>query len=152
MSSTDVSLTEYGTTVDDVRKHLHMDGWDTEGIADPQIEFYIEERANLIVSEDLAGTDQSDRRLRVIEALLAGHYILDSGIDKLRQGERDQSSGGAYTWYAGEFGPGLMSTTLGQQAIEFDRSGVLQDMVASDDDETGPPGFRSLGSPTRSQY
>lgn len=121
--------------VDDVRKHLHIDDWDAAGITDEQIDYFIHERANLVVEEELLETGQSERRLRTIEALLAGHYILDSGIDELRQGERTQSSDGAYTWYAGEFGPGLLSTSLGQQAIEMDKSGVLRDMAEGEDDE-----------------
>lgn len=120
--------------VDDVRQHLHLDGWDSNGITDEQIDFFISERANLVVEEDLLDTDQSERRLRAIEALLAGHYILASGIEEIRQGARDGSADGAYTWYSGEFGPGLMSTSLGQQAVEMDRSGTLREIAEGTDD------------------
>lgn len=115
--------------VSDVRQHLHLDGWDTTGISNDQIRYFISERANLIVEEDLLETGQSERRLRTIEALLAGHYLLASGIDQLRQGEREGASDGSYTWYAGEFGEGLKSTSLGQQAIELDQSGTLDDIA-----------------------
>lgn len=120
--------------VEDVRRHLHLDGWDTTGITNDQIRYFIAERANLVVEEDLLKTDQSERRLRTIEALLAGHYILDSGIDQLRQGEREGASDGSYTWYTGEFGPGLRSTSLGQQAIELDKSGKLAAMADDEED------------------
>lgn len=121
--------------VEDVRRHLHLDGWDTTGIEDDQIRFFIRDRANIVVDEDLRGTTNSERRLAAIEALLAGHYILDSGIDQLRQGEREGASDGAYTWYAGEFGQGLRSTSLGQQAIELDKSGKLAAMADGETDD-----------------
>lgn len=120
--------------VEDVRRHLHLDEWDTTGITDEQIRYFIAERANLIVEEDLLETDQSKRRLRTIETLLAGHYILDSGIDQLRQGERERASDGSETWYAGEFGEGLRSTSLGEQAIGLDNSGKLAAMADGEKD------------------
>lgn len=120
-----MSATDARGDPDNVRQHLHLEGWDTSGIEDAQIQFFIDQRANLIVDEELADTGQSDRRLTAIEELLAGHYILASGIDAVRQGERDREADGSETWYAGEFGEGLRSTSLGQQAIEMDSSGTL---------------------------
>lgn len=120
-----MSATDSRGDPDNVRQHLHLEGWDTNGIEPTQIQFFIDQRANLIVDEELADTGQSDRRLKAIEELLAGHYILASGIDQLRQPESDSEADGARTWYTGEYGEGLRSTSLGQQAIEMDNSGTL---------------------------
>lgn len=119
---------------DDVRRHLHLDDWDTTGITDEQIDYFIVDIANLLVEEELVDTGQSERRLRVIETLLAGHFLLDSGIDQLRQGEREGASDGSYTWFSGDFGASLRRTSLGQQAIAFDKSGRLAEIA---DEEHG---------------
>jgi hypothetical protein len=115
-------------SVDDVRAELERTDFPTAQLSDAQINTVGITPAALLVDEDLADTGQSDDRLELIERYLAGHMILSSGIDDLRQTtsertDREQKS------YTGEFGEALRSTTLGQKAITFDTSGKLADMA-----------------------
>lgn len=118
----------------DVRRLLERDDWGTTGLSDEELLGWLDD-ANLVVEEDVqpAAADQgitlSDRRLAKLEAALAGHYVLDSGIDDLRQPERRASADGASESY-GE--PVIASTTLGDRAIGFDPTGVLRDKLATD--------------------
>ncbi|WEL29855.1 hypothetical protein [Haloferax volcanii] len=112
------------TNPDEVRAELERKDFPTAQLSDQQIETVGITPAALLVDEDLADTGQSSERLKLIERYLAGHNILSSGIDDLRQTtsertDREQKS------YAGEFGEGLNSTTLGQKAITYDESGTL---------------------------
>ncbi|QLG63086.1 hypothetical protein [Halorarum salinum] len=115
------------TTPDAVRAELERTDFPTADLSTEQIQTVGIDPATLDVDELLANTGQSDDRLKLVERYLAGHNILSSGIDDLRQTtsertDREQKS------YAGEFGEGLRSTTLGQKAIRADRSGKLADM------------------------
>jgi len=117
-------MPDYRSSVDDVRAELERADFPTAQLSDDQIRTVGLGPAALVAEEDLSDTGQSEKRLALIERYLAGHNILSSGIDDLRQTtsertDREQKS------YAGEFGEGLRSTTLGQKAIEMDKSGML---------------------------
>lgn len=132
----------------DVRTLLEREGHPTEEIEPQQLRSFLDD-ANLVVEEELVGTGQSDRRLAKIEARLAGHYILSSGIDSLRQATRITEHDGTLRWYGDNNEFGLSGTTLGEQAIEFDKSGTLQRI--DEGTEQKQPSMRSLGSPSRSR-
>lgn len=121
-------MTDYRSSVDDVRAELERTDFPTAQLSDGQIQTVGLDPAALVVTEDLEQTGQSEERLALIERYLAGHNILSSGIDDLRQTtsertDREQKS------YAGEFGEALRSTTLGQKAISMDESGNLANMA-----------------------
>jgi hypothetical protein len=116
------------TDPDDVRAELERTDFPTANLTDGQINTVGIEPASLLVGEDLADTGQSDNRLTLIERYLAGHNILSSGIDDLRQTSRESTDRESKT-YAGEFGEALRSTTLGQKAISYDKSGTLANMA-----------------------
>ncbi|ELZ35371.1 hypothetical protein [Halorubrum tebenquichense] len=117
-------MTDYRSSVDDVRAELERTDFPTAQLSDGQIETVGLDPAALVVTEDLADTGQSDDRLALIERYLAGHNILSSGIDDLRQTTRESTDRESKT-YAGDFGEALRSTTLGQKAISMDESGTL---------------------------
>lgn len=119
-------MPDYRSTVDDVRAELERTDFPTAQLADAQIETVGLDPAHLVVEEDLADTGQSDDRLALIERYLAGHNILASGIDDLRQTTRESTDRESKT-YAGDFGEAMRSTTLGQKAISMDQSGTLAD-------------------------
>jgi len=117
-------MPDYRSSVDDVRAELERTDFPTAQLSDGQIETVGLDPAALVVNEDLADTGQSDERLALIERYLAGHNILSSGIDDLRQTTRESTDRESKT-YAGDFGEALRSTTLGQKAISMDESGTL---------------------------
>lgn len=120
--------------VQDVRDELHADGWDPTGLTDEFIGRRIGRRAHPIVENELA-EENPEWKLPILEALLAGHYILASGNDDVRQLNSDSDADGSTANYQGDLGEqGLRGTTLGQQAIEEDDSGVLADRAATVDD------------------
>ncbi|KDE59819.1 hypothetical protein EL22_16975 [Halostagnicola sp. A56] len=116
------------TSVDDVRSELERTDFPTAQLSDPQIETIGIEPAALLVDEDLADTGQSEDRLALVERYLAGHNILSSGIDDLRQTSQESTDRESKT-YTGDFGEALKSTTLGQKAITYDKSGTLAEMA-----------------------
>lgn len=118
------------TTVEDVVAELERTDFPTAQLESNQVETVGITPATLLVDEEFADndTDLSNDRLELIERYLAGHYILSSGIDDLRQTssertDREQKS------YTGEFGEGLRSTTLGQKALQMDTEGRLDNLV-----------------------
>ncbi|ELZ48985.1 hypothetical protein C464_06225 [Halorubrum coriense DSM 10284] len=117
-------MPDYRSSVGDVRAELERTDFPTAQLANSQIETVGLDPAHLVVTEDLADTGQSEDRLGLIERYLAGHNILSSGIDDLRQTTRESTDREAKT-YAGDFGEALRSTTLGQKAISMDKSGTL---------------------------
>lgn len=121
-------MSDYRSSVDDVRAELERTDFPTAQLSDGQIETVGLDPASLIVDEDLEQTGQSAERLALIERYLAGHNILSSGIDDLRQTTRESTDRESKT-YAGDFGEALRSTTLGQKAIGMDQSGTLADMA-----------------------
>lgn len=116
------------TSTENVRAELERADFPTAQLSDTQIETVGIDPAQLVVDEDLSDTGQSDDRLALIERYLAGHNILSSGIDDLRQTTRESTDRESKT-YAGDFGEALKSTTLGQKAISMDKSGTLADMA-----------------------
>lgn len=116
------------TSVEDVRAELERTDFPTAQLSDPQINTVGIEPAALLVDEELADTGQSSDRLALIERYLAGHHILSSGIDDLRQAKSERTDRERKT-YTGEFGEALRSTTLGQKAITFDQSGRLAELA-----------------------
>ena len=121
-------MPDYRSSVDDVRAELERTDFPTAQLTNGQIETVGLDPATLVVSEDLEDTGQSEDRLALIERYLAGHNILSSGIDDLRQTSRESTDRESKT-YTGEFGEALRSTTLGQKAISMDESGTLADMA-----------------------
>ncbi|QRV14212.1 hypothetical protein JMJ58_14850 [Haloterrigena salifodinae] len=125
---------DYYAQVQDVRDELHADGWDPTGLSDEFIIRRLERRASPIVKNELADGNP-EWKLPILEALLAGHYILASGNDDVRQVNRESNADGSGSTYQGDIDQqGLRGTTLGQQAIEEDDSGVLADRAATVDD------------------
>lgn len=123
---------DHRTKVDDVRAELEADSTidgaeiDIEVISDEQIETVGIVPANLEVDERLANTGMSAKRLELIERYLAGHFLLSSGIDEIRQLDRESLDDGSSYQYAGDrdrddYG----STSLGQKALTMDTSGRL---------------------------
>jgi hypothetical protein len=114
------------TSADDVLAELERTDFPTAQIEPSQVTTVGIDPATLLVDEELDTSDHdlSASRLEFIERYLAGHFILSSGIDDIRQTssertDREQKS------YTGEFGGGLRSTTLGQKAIAMDTTGTL---------------------------
>ena len=118
-------------TVSDVRQFLHYEELSEEDVelTDHQIRFHLDTYASMLVDEELADSNLSEKRLKTIEACLAGHSILTSGMDEWRQTESERESQGYQVIYSGEFGQGLKSSTLGQRAIELDTTGVLKNIA-----------------------
>ncbi|MDJ1433594.1 hypothetical protein [Halostagnicola sp. A-GB9-2] len=120
--------------IQDIRDELHAEGWDPTGLTDEYLERRIGRRAHPIVENELAD-ENPEWKLPILEALLAGHYILASGNDDVRQINRKSDADGSTANYQGDLGEqGLRGTTLGQQAIEEDDSGILADRAATVDD------------------
>ena len=127
--------------VQDVRDELHSEGWDPTGLTDEFIKRRIGKRAHPIVENELAD-DNPEWKLSILEALLAGHYILASGNDDVRQLNSDSDADGSSANYQGDLSEqGLRGTTLGQQAIEEDDSGILADRASTVDDPEGDEPF-----------
>ncbi len=119
-------------SVEDVKMQIQMFGSDYSEdfsvLSTEQIEWFIDNYATLIVDEELTGSEMSDKRLRMIESCLAGHAILSSGIDEVRQVTSEMLSDNSQNAYTGDYGSGLSSTSLGQKAIELDTTGILHRM------------------------
>ena len=117
---------EYRTTTEKVRMEIEADGYAIEAITPAQIKVVGLDPASLTVDEDLADTGMSDERLALIERYLAGHNILASGVDELRQADTKSNSDGSKVSFAGDRGhTDYRSTSLGQKAIAMDDSGTL---------------------------
>ncbi|MFC6766010.1 hypothetical protein [Natrinema soli] len=116
------------TDVSNVRMELEADGYELEAITNIQIETVGISPAELEVDENLADTGMSERRLEHIECYLAGHFILSSGINELRQIDSETLSDGSSASYSGDRDhTDYRSTSLGQKAILMDESGTLRD-------------------------
>jgi len=126
----------YRTSVNAVRAELEaqstftIDGDDVsvqvETLDDGQIKTVGLDPATLEVDERLTDTDMSSDRLKLIERYLAGHFLLTSNIDAVRQVDSESLDDGSSYDYAGDrdrddYG----STSLGQKAIAMDQSGKL---------------------------
>lgn len=120
----------------DVRRLLERDGWNATGLSDGEFDEWIDD-ANVIVEGDVEPAadaediDLTDRRLTKLEAALAGHLLLSSGIDGVRQTNTSQAADGAMEQYEGTD----TGTTLGDQAVMYDPTGVLLDSL-----DTSPRG------------
>lgn len=86
------------------------------------------EEANLIVSEELEDTDQSEDRLELIEKYVTRALIV---FDNTRDRQAsEQQVGNARKSFAGDLsGEFLNGTTPGQTAVGLDKSGKLADMA-----------------------
>jgi len=118
------------TTPADVRMELEADGYPIEAITDDQIKTVGIMPATLEVDERL--TDEngdsplSDDRLTLIERYVAGHLILSSGVDELRQVDSEELSDESSVEYAGDrSSAGYGSTTLGDKALRADLTNTL---------------------------
>lgn len=120
-------MTEYRTSVENVRSELGTESDEVDLLSDEQIETVGLVPAHLEVDEQLANTNMSSNRLELIERYLAGHFILSSGIDRVRQLDRETLEDGTQYDYAGDRDDdGYQSTSLGQKAVMLDTSGTLQ--------------------------
>ena len=132
------------TSVEDVRSELEAQGEHAvnfELLSRNQVIAVGIEPANLEVSERLAGTGMSDARLELIERYLAGHFILTSGIDAVRQPVTMNPDSGERYDFAGDYDNiGYGATSLGQKAIAMDTTGSL------DAESTPQISFEAIGS------
>lgn len=80
--------------------------------------------ANLIVTEDLAGSGLSDDRQRLISLYLAAHFatitLYNGGLTHLETGQSVEKYVGTT-----QFDQGLTRTNWGQQAVILDGTGTL---------------------------
>lgn len=114
------------TTVSDVRLELEADGYDLNAITESQVTVVGITPAELEVDERLADSGMSDKRLELIERYLAGHFILSSGVDELRQIDSETLSDGSSNTYSGDRAhTDFRSTSLGQKAISTDTTDTL---------------------------
>lgn len=121
------------TNVDDVRMELEADGYELTSLTDAQVTTVGITPAELDVDERLADSDMSDDRLQLIERYLAGHYILSSGVDDLRQADSETLSDGSSTTYAGDRAHSdFRSTSLGQKAVNADLTDTLKNVDKPD--------------------
>lgn len=117
------------TNADDVLAELERTDFPTAQLEDTQVTTVGIDPATLFVDEELDTSeyDLSTDRLEMIERYLAGHFILRTGIDDIRQTSRERTDREQKS-YTGDFGEGLKSTTLGQKAITMDSTGTLANM------------------------
>ena len=117
---------DYRTSAEKVRLELEADGTPIDEITNTQLEIVGLDPASLDVEELLADSGMSEKRLALIERYLAGHYILSSGVDALRQVDSETLSDGANSKYAGDRDHSdYRSTSLGQKAVAADQSNTL---------------------------
>lgn len=105
----------------------------TTEASDAEIQAHID-TANMIVSENLAGSGLSEVRLDKIRAYLAAHYLFLSksggseGLKKSKIGESEEQ----YFSPKELDGTGFASTAFGSMALVLDTSGLLgQTLTAS---------------------
>lgn len=117
------------TSVDDVRLELEADGYALNALTDTQVTVVGIDPAEIIVNEELAGSGMSAERLELIERYLAGHFILSSGVDELRQSDSETLSDGSSTTFAGDRShTDFRSTSLGQKAVAMDSTDTLKNI------------------------
>jgi hypothetical protein len=123
-------------TIEDVRQNLHIEDWDSVGVPDSQIEYYLDRRALPFVAEELGDEDLAEWRFVQIEALLAAHWMATSNDSTLRQARREGAADGSYAWLTGpgEDSDGLRATTMGQSAVGLDPTGTLASLADRDSD------------------
>lgn len=100
-------------TSDEVKKIIDIDSSITD--LSPFITI-----ANLLVTDKLAGSGQSEDLLKEIERWLAAHFV---AIRDPRA--KSESIGGISITYAGNTGEGFRSTLYGQTALSLDTTGIL---------------------------
>jgi len=84
--------------------------------------------ANLLVTEELAGSGMTDARLELIERYLTAHFVV---VLTERGGLTSQEVDEAKDTYGGPGkGTAFNMTRYGQQAIAFDSSGKLKAMAS----------------------
>lgn len=131
-------MTRDKATVDDVRRTVIAEGIvepsDWGALTPQQVQWHIDSYATLLIDEEIDNTthDMSEARLKAIEAMLAGHAILSSGIEEVRQLRSEMLSDNSQSSYAAEIGTGLYGTTLGQKAMELDKTGRLRAIADTD--------------------
>ena len=119
---------DYRVTITDVRELLEAQGshaTNLDLITDEQVVDLGIDPANLEVTDKLGDTGQSSERLEAIERYLAGHFILTSGIDEVRQSVSASSGAGSASFTGDYARSDYGSTSLGQNALNLDRSGKL---------------------------
>ena len=116
------------TSPEAVRMELEADGYPIKAITPTQIKTVGIGPATLEVDERLADTGMSEDRLKLIERYLAGHFILASGVDELRQVDSESTTDGASANYArpSTREGGYDETSLGRKALSADTSGTLE--------------------------
>ena len=123
-----MSTSESRTDADMVRMELEADGHPLDAVTPEQIVAVGITPANLTVTEDLAGSGMSEDRLALIERYLAGHHILASGVDELRQTDSVSYADDSQASFAGDRDhTDYRSTSLGQKAINMDETGTLRE-------------------------
>lgn len=126
------------TTIEKVRAELEADGHETKTISDPQIKTVGIGPAHLIVTEDLENAGLSNERLALIERYLAGHLILSSGVESLRQVDDESLTDGSSQTYSGDRDySDYRSTSLGQKAVAADPTGTLAETGDTSPDSGG---------------
>ncbi len=122
-------------SADDIRNLLIAEGvyedTDWRGLTEPQVQWFIDNYATLLIEEEIESVNHnmSNHRLRMIEAHLAGHAIASSNIEEVRQLTSEMLSDNSQNTYSGQYGQGLYGTTLGQRAMELDKTGRLRDIA-----------------------
>jgi len=104
------------TTVDKVTEILEVDAERNEDVV---ISFI--NSANVFVTATLGSKGLSAALLAEIERWMAAHMITST----IERQAKQEAAGGASISYAGDWGPGLMSTTYGQTAVAMDTSLTL---------------------------
>ncbi|MXV62075.1 hypothetical protein GS429_08375 [Natronorubrum sp. JWXQ-INN-674] len=127
---TDVDDSDYRTSVEHVRMQLEPQEYPIEELSDEQVEIIGLQPAHLDVDELLADTGMSEQRLEIIERLLAGHHLLNTPIEEVRQTMGETHSDGSSTTFAGpnRSAEYYRSTQLGKEAIAKDTSNTLQNV------------------------
>jgi hypothetical protein len=125
-----VNWDSYRTDGDAVRAELQLDGHSIEGLTGTIIETVGVEPAHMDVNDLLADTGLSEDRLRLIERYIAGHELLSSGIDELRQVDSETLSDGSSATYVAptQREGGYDETSLGRKAIRKDTSNTLDNV------------------------
>lgn len=84
--------------------------------------------ADLIVTEQLASSDLSAARLKLIELYLAAHFV---AITEEKGALKSTKMGDSEDTFGVNVGFGLKLTRYGQQAISLDPSGVLSSLSST---------------------
>ena len=120
-------MTNYHTTVEKVRSAIELYDDPIVELTDEQVEMAGIEPAHVFINSRFAPNEMSEAEFELVERYLAGHNLIYSAIDQIRQVAEQRNTDMSSVSYTGNLDhTGILATSLGQLAAMNDPTNRLE--------------------------